>query len=347
MTSDQAQLGTMLTWSDVLNPMGHQLLHTERLFCRPCLKGDEAEGRVPYQRLYWCLKPCKACVHHRLTLSSECLVCRRAQDHVPSLPFLDACQHCGASLTDGPDTSQAALPTDLWKAIEVHGLLEKSQQLRVPVPHERFLAWIRSLCDHHAEGNPHTLARLTGLDGPNVRRWVTGEAKPSLGVLLDLCYVLRCPPASIVTGQPMLTAMEVLATPPPRVPRKSPRRRSEAELTRFRTALTRIAEGDPARMPTLNEVARQLGCRRSYLTYRFAGHSRKIRTLAEQRRKGEATQRRLGRQHQATILLRRLAKKGVYPSDRHLAAAGATWHILQDPGCRRLIKAARATLRAA
>ncbi len=340
MAHDQAYQGTLLVWSEVLNPMGHQLLHQARAWCPHCLKEDEEQGRVPYQRLYWCLRPVRMCVRHRTPLVSRCPVCDASQAYVPSLPFQDSCGRCGAHLTAHEDGSPTTETIDWWKAWATYELLAQSYTLSEKIPHKRFLQWIDHLCKHHANGRPSVLARMTGLYDANLKRWISGETKPSLDLLLDFCYALRCPPASIITGQPHLSAIELLRAPAERRIAKR-RLRSRAEVSQIEANLQRLIRNYPTCMPSLNEVARRHKCKRAYLLYRFPGLSQTIKGLAANRRQTELQRRRLAWKSRLAPYLRLLQRRGTYPSDRHLMTVGVSRQMLVDPGCRELIKAAR------
>lgn len=327
--------GSMTPWAEMLNPMGHDLLHEERHYCRPCMREDIAKGRSPFHRLYWSARPVRACVHHRVQLEHKCPGCDRKQGLIPSLPYLHICQHCGTSLIQADDSPEIASSADWWRAASVHELIARSQG-QAAIPHRLMLQWLKTLCSHYGGGSPWVLAKRTGLDVANLKRWLSGEAKPNLGVLIDFCAALRCSPASIVTGQPHLAALELS---PDLIEKRKPRQRrirKPTEIEKMRLSLERALSGGYGAAPSLKEMARRLDCGDGFLLWKFPALAKKVKKISEKRRREQYDRRHALRLKQAAACLERLAKKGIYPSDRHLRSVGATQSMLINKSCKKL-----------
>lgn len=340
---DSIRRSNLCDWSQILDPRGHYLLHPHRHWCNQCMRTDRERLIPAHDRLYWVVRDVVLCVHHRTTLCSTCPNCGSHQPFLWRLPLIDACHMCGADIVSA--SSPDGLPisqTDLWKAISVYELLRSSQEGKDPISHTKLLGWLKIICDHHADGSSAKLAAMTGLDGSNLRRWIVGESKPTLSALLHLCQALRCPPASILTGQPHLIDQELALTQP--FCRRAPNiRRSDRELRRYETSLRKAM--DVNSVPSLKTIARKLGCKKEYLSYRFPELSKKLVALATESRAREVSVRKAARRAGVESAVSKLVAAGIYPSDRNLRSInGIPPSHLRDPDIRPLLLRARTEL---
>lgn len=309
---------TCLPWKDMLNPMGHALLHRTRGWCNECLVEDISRNRVPYGRLYWGLRPTTHCVHHKTRLIRVCPHCKSTQPYFPALPFLSHCDDCGESLlttTNQPESEEAF---EYWKSLYTFELVDRTQRSSARITHDDFRGWINSVCNRYRDaGQGRHLASGVQIDHSNLRRWQSGEAKPSLDMLIHFCVSVRCSPASIITKQHSMIDGQLLRTDKrEKLSKRS--RRSKGDFERIRKHLERVIARKTVPAPSLKQVARDLGCKTPYLNYRFPKLAIKIRDRAEECRNFRLKQARKRQNDQLQMAIEALSSRGLYPSTRHI-----------------------------
>ncbi len=309
---------TLLMLSDVLNPMGHAALHEDRHWCDLCLLEDLTGPDTPYQRLSWCIRSSTHCARHRCRLSSQCPACSARQPYFPSLPFVGHCHSCGQRLSRPSRLTSKQEDIELVKSIYTHELIEAMQSLKGPLEHRKLVAWLNAICDQYrSKSERQALTTVASIDASNLRRWLSGDVKPSLDMLMHFCATLRCSPASVITGQSSLIDFEAVH----RVDRHKLAvrvKRSESDNKKIErhlyTALRRPAAG----APSLKAVAREIGCNWTYLFHRFPKLAAQIRDRGAKSRAAAAKAQLSRHKDQLCDILKQLERQGIYPSIRNI-----------------------------
>jgi transcriptional regulator with XRE-family HTH domain len=164
----------------------------------------------------------------------------------------------------------------------VYDFLDITQRVVITPDHGSLLDWLNLLCRHYSDGRASELATVTSIDRSNLVRWLEGNAKPSLDLLIHFCVSLRCSPASIITKQPSLIDHQLIrrASRPPMSKRKA---RTPDELQRIRVELSRVLQKKVS-PPSLKQLSRSLGCTPYFLTSRFPELATPIRDRARKHR---------------------------------------------------------------
>lgn len=316
--SPSVTLCTCLPWSSWLCPSGHQLLHRHRLWCSDCFKTDRVEGRRPYQRLAWCLKPVTICRTHRRNLAETCPQCAAKQPHLPRLPFLDRCSDCGADLADEQPLHDEPTPAQLWDADCTHDLITATHRLgAAAVEPDPFRPFVREVVDRLSGGDLTKLGNATGLGRYCLYNWTSGRSKPSFLQAIRFFRSIRCPASALVTGYPLfveIAMFERIEERPPRNVVKYP----DDDVAATRQRVIELCDAALHGPMSLKEVARRLGRSVSLLRYRYPDLCTLIIKRAADHRSTEAATRHEDRERALREALECCVKQGIYPSDRHL-----------------------------
>lgn len=328
-------VGTLQSWGAFMDPAGHSLLSTERRWCPHCLAEDVQVGRVPYQRLYWCIQPVETCVHHKVPLQKACSNsnCKvPQQQYIPGLPRMGNCDRCAHSLKA---SERPAGVTEHRNSQAVYELLGATQKSPTPISQEMFLAWLKKLCAHHA-GSATQLAGLIGMDRSNFKRWVSGEAKPGLMPLLGFCDSVRCPVATLVSGEPELGEFQLFPGAAPPAKRAF---RTARELQRIQSTLDQYAQRPVEQAGSLNQIAKHLKSSPTFLHTKFPDLTKQIVAKHRQKTDAENKARRMEREEELVGVLEVFKAGGVYPGSRVLKRELRNrWQMISSPAHRSLIK---------
>ncbi len=317
---------TLRPWAGVIASPG--LLRATLAWCPACYAAWRSEAREVYQPLLWTLKVVTVCPRHRRPLQDRCPCpgCGRSQPVItPAMRpgYCTACGHwLGASEGEQPDNAppipENVMTWDLWVAESVGDMLGASSLLRGPFPQGR----VREIIEECIErfGGDRPLRGFAHLAWATIEVWRRGASIPTLESLLRLCYHLGTTPHHFLTAG---TAIVVRSPDPqaftPDVPR-SRRPRGSFDVEAARHAIAVVLAGTPKVLPSVSEVARQLGCG----TWALRCHlPTECRTLVERRAAqrhqevSEASARRCAEVREATLAVH---QQGLYPNGRRVAA---------------------------
>lgn len=333
---------TLLLLSDALNPMGHASLHEHRHWCDVCLLEDLTDSGTPYQRLIWCIRSSTHCVRHRCRLSIRCPACDERQPYFPSLPFVGHCHTCGERLSRSPPVITQQDEIDFVKSIYTYELIEAMQTLKRPLEHRKLVSWLNAVSDQYRR-RPElgTLATVSSVDHSNLRRWLMGETKPSLDMLMHFCATLRCSPASVITGQASLIDFDSVKQGD-RAKLSIRVKRSDSENMKIERHLYQALRRPLAGAPALKAVAREIGCNWTYLLHRFPKLATQIRARGKQSRDAAAKEQLARQENQLSGVLKQLQLRGIYPSIRNIRQdSNMSASVLAKPQLRKLMDDAR------
>lgn len=303
--------------SDALNPMGHASLHENRHWCDLCLLGDLSSG-TPYQRLSWCIRSSTHCARHQCRLNSQCPTCGARQPYFPSLPFVGHCHSCGKRLSQPSPPISPEDSIDLVKSVYTYELIEAIQTLQRPLEHRRLVSWLNAVCDQYRRRpDLQALTTVSSVDSSNLRRWLSGDTKPTLDMLMHFCATLRCSPASVITGQLSLIDFDAVQRGD-RTKLSVRVKRSESDNKKIEQHLHQALRRPLAGAPSLKAMAREIGCNWTYLHHRFPKLAAQIRLRGEKSRAAAAKAQLAQHKDQLSDVLKQLEHRGIYPSTRNV-----------------------------
>lgn len=338
---------TLLPLAKLFPRNGEGFLGRSPRWCHACLCEQAREGVRPHYPLLWSYDYYTVCHVHQVAMSERCPACGCTQPFLPSYPSLVHCGRCGQSLIAGaPDgfllDEREVTEFSVWCG----GALADMVSRLLALGAEGELANLRSnvdrLCSQLTDGNRKQLCRDIGLQPYALKGWMKGE-RPSLAVLLRLCFGTRVMPAAMFLPQPVgvlheSTSIRITATSQ----RLARPQLGYKERERIKNLLdVIIADTGDARR--LVDIAEQVGLSRSALKYWFIDQCREI-----VRKKLKYEQRRLARkyaQEQEIVrsVVQQLRARNVYPSrkvvDVELRKHGISLirrDIFLDASCSRL-----------
>jgi len=322
---------TLQWWVGDLPP--HKLLREKPAWCPACYAEWKDQGMPIYEPLLWIFPTVTICMKHLCKLEDYCPGCERRQSFIRVQTALDECTHCKTWL--GSPTS-ALVPlspeTIEWQRWVVHAL-EELRSARVSSafpPWEQFFTNLSRSCEERGEQS--RLAELAGLARGQLATWLRRSHTPTLGSILELCYVCNMTPLQVLLGD-LAPLRQVIAEGKPHRPPRSRRLYRPLDRERCMERIQAILDGreEPIGYGTL---ARQLGCTQHTLLYHFplecALLSQQIKEYRRQRKEQRAAQ--IKEEIQQTVLV--LHAQGVYPSHRKVIERIAHPTLMRDPKAR-------------
>lgn len=257
---------TLSSWSQVLAPRGLMAPSTGK-WCPHCLHDDRVNGRVPYFRLSWDVKPVNACERHGTQLVCVCPDCGQSGvRHKSAYVIPGWCTQCGAFLGDSHSSLNAS-PEAIWIDQQVGKLLCAQASLNTPPELSAVQQTLTTLVIRMDRGNSAAFGSRVGVAKSTVHCWIHGKTA------LTLETALRIAAATDLSLDKLLTADLEGWAPPTDVcqldldlelgsrQRATPDR--NIDWKDVRTQLLRLAK-EPAPV-SLAEAARRLEIDASYL----------------------------------------------------------------------------------
>lgn len=340
---------TLLSLSHLLPHNGAGLLARNPRWCALCLCEQLRSGHRPYRPLVWSLDFYRVCAKHRTAMLERCLACGSPQPSLPNLPSVLVCWSCRESMVAQPHgksiTFEPAVDEfEIWCAAALEDLVARREVLRSHGTLAQFRANIDVLVDHFTDGGRKALCNAIGLQIYGMNHWVNKGQKPSIAVLLRICFGVGVMPAAMfLPGVREGVSREVPVRAPIRARLSNPpmgfRQREDIEK-QLALILT-----DPRDNRPLAAIASQVGFTRAAIKYWFP------KQCAEIVRKNRACEvRRLESRYKADHeLLRatfqRLLATGFYPSRLRVNNELATRHVsLMRPDLFRAYEEMRAAV---
>jgi transcriptional regulator with XRE-family HTH domain len=322
---------TLRPWAQMLAPYGLLRRHKQpRVWCDACYADALERGGPLYEPLSWSLAAVTVCPQHHVRLSARCPY----DDCARALPLLAAaarpgyCSWCKRLLhrsqggsPPGPDSVLDG-GWDLWVAQQVGVLLALAPTLPTPTQAtgaSALDAFVRAHCGDKT-GAYGLFARTVGIHANLLCAWRTGRSRPTLDLLLRVCYALGVSSeAFLVSDTNSLTVAvgPVALRASRRKPRQLPGTYDTERLWREVEALLADAPSPP---PSVAEMARRLGCPSAVLARLFPAA---CRAIADRYRAYRAHVRDDRMHHLAADLKEVMTQydaAGVYPSGRRVRA---------------------------
>jgi len=322
---------TLQWWVGDLPP--HKLLREKPAWCPACYAEWKDQGMPIYEPLLWIFPTVTICLKHLCKLEESCPGCEKRQSFIKVQTALDECNRCKTWL--GSPTS-ALVPlspeTIEWQRWIVHAL-EELRSARVASalpPWEQFFTNLSRSCEER--GKQSRLAELAGLARGQLATWLRRSHTPTLGSILEFCYVCNVTPLQVLLGD-LAPLRLVIAEGKPHHPPRSRRLYRPLDRERCMEHIQAILDGreEPIGYGTL---ARQLGCTQHTLLYHFPQECAKLSQQIKEYRRQQKEQRaaRIREEIQQTVLA--LHAQGVYPSHRQVIERIAHPTLMRDPKAR-------------
>lgn len=271
---------TLLPLKQLFPHNGEGALGRTLKWCSVCLCEQVRSHRRPHFKLAWSFEHYRVCPVHLHPLSERCLSCGCLQPFVPVYPSLLHCNTCGESLIVKVPAGEAVEPSEftpyeLWCAQTLDDLIKRRSELQTKGSLTVFRHNIEEIVAKLSPGNKKRLCESVGLQAYALNGWLNKEERPSMSVLLRLCYGISVEVAAMFLPDVATFAAKPRGCDPALTNRgERPllgfRRREE-----LRKLLEVIIEDATDRRP-LVKVAAQLGVSRSALKYWFRQECRRI-----------------------------------------------------------------------
>lgn len=254
---------TVLPWSEVIAAKG--LLRQVKAWCPACYQVQQSTSGEVYDPLLWSLSAVRICPVHRTRLLERCPHCRRVPSLLKSNSLPGHCSACSRWL--GFFSSSDPLPGDelnwqLWVAETIGQLLVVGSDLDFPLPQTRLKEVLNLYANHVTGCNINAFARFVEQREQSVHQWVSGEAKPQLSQLLEICLSLNTSLTNFLIVP--LTELSLGEIPQIVVP---PTQRAKKQNRLNRSQAMRVLQNalDEFPPPSLEEVIERLSTHRATL----------------------------------------------------------------------------------
>jgi transcriptional regulator with XRE-family HTH domain len=245
------------------------LVRVEQAWCSACLNEWKKEGREVYLPLLWHVLAVRVCPRHGTKLNTKCHTCRRSF-HPLAHSRPGFCHRCGEWLGTGSEEvghPESVAHKSIAQAIS--DLLRDGPEMLDKLEKSVFPKNIEFILNHFFKGNIQALARYLGINRSSVIAWKKGSQLPSLLLLADVSDRFKISAASLLSRA--LAAEEITFQPelPIAPKRKEFLSPPKIDLEQMRRVLEEAIANDSLPRPSLNQLAKRLGCRLTTLGRRF------------------------------------------------------------------------------
>ena len=251
---DNLRCLTLLPFASVLDTAS--LMRRERAWCPRCYESSAGQGHEVYEQLAWGLQCVEICALHKVCLETSCPVCHHELRPVCAVSRPGFCPRCREWLGT-LRRSQEETPTDyqIWVAQEFGKLLAIAPDAE-RVRKENIRKVLIHYVDSFSDGNRIAAAEIAGCRRSSFHNWCNGATTGRIGPLLRMCYELKIPLISLVTGA--TAGLEDTAGAKAAVEARHRRGIAPSRSAdRIRAALLLASKEQPA--PSIREVAERLG----------------------------------------------------------------------------------------
>lgn len=253
------------------------LVRVDQAWCSACLH-EWKQRREIYSPLLWHILAVRVCPQHGIPLRTECPACGRSFHPLVAHSRPGNCHRCGQWL--GAEQAGAACSehsTDRAIAQIVSNLLHDGPRMLCGVEESAFPSNIEFILNHFFKNNIQALARYLGINRSSVIAWKERLQLPSLLLLADVSFRFKVPAAALLCRS--LAAEELTFQPEAPV---GPKRReflspAKVDLERMRQVLEEAIATESLPRPSLNQLAKRLGCRITTLGRRFPELAKKVK----------------------------------------------------------------------
>lgn len=315
---------TLLSLAGLFPHNGEGMLARYPKWCNSCLCEQARLGTRPHLKLVWYMEHYQVCHRHRQALSDRCPACGRRQAFIPIYPSIFHCSNCGQSMlspreSDSEVLAPEPLAFDIWCADTLADLLARRNELKENGSLMVFRRNIVAIVAKLAPGNKKKLCESIGLQPYALNGWLNKDERPSLAVLLRVCYGVSIHvadaflPNANVRASVRTAAVDVCG-------KRDARPILGLEQREAMRRLLQVIIDDPADCRPLAHVAAQLELNRSALKYWFRPECHEI-----VRKNRNFESRRMEIRYRADhdflrAIVQQLRTDGIRPSRRRVGA---------------------------
>lgn len=320
---------TFRWWVGDLLP--HKLQRENPAWCPACY-AEWREAALPvYEPLLWGCQLVTLCMKHHRKLESHCPRCERPQLFIQLQAPLDQCARCKAWL--GSETSEESVPEGIeWQ----RWVIQVLEELHFTVVSSGIPSWelfftnLSASCE--AWGEQSRLAELAGLGRGQLATWLRRSHTPTLGSILEFCYVCNVTPLQVLLGD-LAPLKQVLASGKPhRIPRARRLRRAfdrEHCLERIQS----ILDGREKPLGYV-QLAQQLGYSGHTLLHHFPQECARLSQQIKEYRRQQAELRLARIQEEVRQAVLALHAQGIYPSHSKVTDLLSNPTLMRHPKTR-------------
>ena len=329
--SPAAQGMTLLGLAHLLPANGEGLLARNPRWCHACLCDQARRGQRPHHPLVWSFEHYRVCHVHRVSMGEHCPACGAMQGFLPVYPSLLHCGACGESLIARPPGDYCPQEPEigdfeLWCANALADLVARIPDLQRDGNLLQMRTNLQDIANRLTGGNRKELCEAIGLQPRAINGWMGKEERPSIALLLRLCYGVGLYPAGVFLpdGLDGLTGAKPIKAP-------SGERQERPMLGyRQRERIERQMEmilSQTDRHPSLREVAQEVGLSRYALKYWFQSQAREVVRKRRLQMDQQLVQKHWDDHEFLSVTIRRLQLEGRYPSRRRVESALLERHL--------------------
>ena len=258
---------TLLSLRPAISQNGHALVRKGRAWCPACMADDVNSEKQFYDRLIWAIPAIKRCPVHKVALESTCPQCGHAQAHYHHLGHMELCCLCKKPLLSDPSRWEVVLHPLPYEKECLQLVKEISTGNLASVAEDAYGTFVKEFSDYlspvGAKISRHTYR------APRRPQKARETTRPRFMTLLKRCMAFGIDPTDLfrdpvgAAKSACLLEFARLDLPPDIKPRKSTELIGLA-LERLRSGLL---ESDYDQLPSLAEIARDLGVSKGFLNY--------------------------------------------------------------------------------
>ncbi|WP_081500635.1 TniQ family protein [Dyella japonica] len=259
---------TFLALKGALDPNGHGVIRPDRAWCPACLEEAHLSGEQFYDRLAWATKAIRRCPIHKLSLSTKCPSCHATQLHYHHLGAMDLCFKCKSPLRTVAE-AWVVIPEPQLYERECLDLVGKISAGELRIAPNAYSVFITTFAEYLSPLGKK-ISRFA-YKAPRRPQLAREGRPPRLDTLLRRCAAFGVSPADVLSD-PEGTAKSACLLEFARLDLPAtakPRRAAElVELARRRLE----SELDEARIdaiPSLRQIARDVGVSTGFLNFHF------------------------------------------------------------------------------
>lgn len=312
---------TLVALNDVL-PI-RDIFRVNKAWCPLCLEEWRRNNNPIYDPLIWSFKAVKFCDIHGINLKMRCPMCKKEIPVLSRKSQNGFCSFCGCwlGLNDfNPDggMSLKQSPWEFFSTSNIGTLISHKNDLKRASRSDIYM-FIKIVVDKI--GGLCAFSRYFDIPKSSASQWLKGLHRPTLQTLLKICYHLKVNLIEVFSPEKICFDF----SPHNSFIEAKKDKKSNCESKRMKidwnvvgNNLIKIISDKVNASPSVNEVAKGLGCTKRSLYYHFsdlckkisANHAEYLRLMKKQRIK-EASR-------EVIKAVYSLKKSGFYPSRRRV-----------------------------
>ncbi|MDZ8052209.1 MAG: TniQ family protein [Aulosira sp. ZfuVER01] len=305
------------------------LLRRSRAWCPHCYHDWLQSGTIIYEPLLWSLNEVKLCSVHSFPLHQQCPHCHKANYPLAWRSRPGYCSICDKWLGSSIEMkiqkdefiSLQAQEWYVWINNSLEDLIACLPLIELSLSPQRIRQSLKTCVEQFTQGNIAQFARQIQVPKNSLWLWCQGQNLPSIHALLKICYFVKVSLIQFLTNelcfeheQPNNTAFNL-----PPVQSQTTARTQSFNFDKVKQDLEAILANDEFPPPSMEEVARRLGCQRRTIYKNFKELSNQISARYICYRKAAFENEVEKSCQQVRCVAQRLCEEGYYPSEVRVA----------------------------